>query len=158
MPDSVTLAPQKQPTEAPPCRIRRVCFVCTGNTCRSPMAAAVYNHLHRGEPTHAVSRGVAAHPGHPIHPYAVEALRKAGVPSTPGNDYEHHLSALMDEETAKWADELICLSSSHAMTLCCAYPAHAEKIRVLGELADPWGGTQEDYDRALAEIREALQR
>ena len=34
---------------APPEKKRRICFVCTGNTCRSPMAAALYNYLHEKE-------------------------------------------------------------------------------------------------------------
>lgn len=156
MSETLTLSPDKKPTDIPAEKIRRVCFVCTGNTCRSPMAAAVYNHLHRGEPTHAVSRGLSARAGSPIHPFAVEALRRAGIPNTPKNDYEHHLSAPVDDGIMRWADEIVCLTSRHAMTLLCAYPAYAARISVLGEIADPWGGTQEDYDRALREIREAL--
>ena len=137
-------------------KIHRVCFICTGNTCRSPMAAAVYNHLHKGEPCRAISCGTAAADGDPIHPNAVEALKKAGIDSGPGNDYEGHLSQPITRQIVDKADQLICLSSSHALAVLCGFPDCASKISVLGDIADPWGGDQDTYDQTLAQIMEAL--
>ena len=48
-----------------------VCFVCTGNTCRSPMAEAYM----KSRGFEAISRGIAAYEGDPISPLAVLALK-----------------------------------------------------------------------------------
>ncbi|MDD4774829.1 MAG: hypothetical protein PHZ09_14705, partial [Eubacteriales bacterium] len=62
----------------------RVCFVCTGNTCRSPMAAAVTNHL-CAEHVEAISCGLYPDAGMPISTNAVTALQNAAITSTESN-------------------------------------------------------------------------
>ena len=92
---------------------RRVLFVCTGNTCRSPMAAALYNDMQRPRefctaceecaaeesltPTNAValSAGLYVSEGAPISEEAVTVLREARVMPVPGNDYPAHLHVLV---------------------------------------------------------------
>ena len=133
---------------------RRVLFVCTGNTCRSPMAAALCRHLHKD--TDADSAGISAVPLAPIAENAVKALRSRGVPSTEANDYEHHTAKRVTPELLAWADAVYALSTSHYMTLCLAFPEYAEKLYLLGEIADPYGGTEADYEEALRDIEQAL--
>ena len=60
-------------------------FVCTGNTCRSPMAAAMFNFLFPERNAFAVSAGLCAD-GSPISENAKEALRRRGVPCTVENN------------------------------------------------------------------------
>lgn len=136
--------------------IRRVCFVCTGNTCRSPMAAAIYNFLNQDKPTHAISRGLAVNEGEPIAKNAIEALGRQGILPTPKNDYAAHRAMKMTDEVADTADVIYALSSAHYMALCMAYPQHISKISLLGEIADPYGGPVELYEKTLQDIREAL--
>lgn len=135
-----------------------LCFVCSGNTCRSPMAAAVYNHLHKGQETHAISRGIAVCPNTPIHPYAVIALQKAGIPSTGDNPYESHTALPLTESVVAQCDEIICLTSRHLMAVLMAFPHAVDKIHGMGEIDDPFGGDEQDYENTLARIREALCR
>ncbi len=137
-------------------KIHRVCFVCTGNTCRSPMAAALYNHIHEQEPTHAKSAGLAAMEGEPIAAYAKEALSRYGVKSTPKNDYTAHRATSLTDELVSAMDDIYALSSAHYMALCMTYPEHISKFHILGEIADPYGGTLALYEKTLAEIAEAL--
>ena len=89
-----------------------VCFVCTGNTCRSPMAEATVNHLFRVPPVctacdmqrvlsmpsvRATSAGLYG-AGDPIAKNAVRALEAADIPSTPDNDYKNHISRPINPE------------------------------------------------------------
>ena len=128
-------------------------FVCTGNTCRSPMAAALFNALwqHRGI---AVSAGFSSD-GSPISENAVLALRDRGIESCGKNDYENHVSRRITEEMIASAKVVIGISSRHTMALISAFPQYAEKIVSLGEISDPYGGDLERYKRCLADIEAA---
>ena len=147
---------ERERVVAPPEKKRRVCFVCTGNTCRSPMAAALYNHLHENEPTVAVSAGLAANEGEPIAFHALLALRSRGVLSTETNCYESHTATPLTRETVDASDALYALTSRHYDALCALFPEDKDKIHTLGEIADPYGGSLADYKQTLADIEEAL--
>lgn len=150
---------------------RVICFVCTGNTCRSPMAAAVFNDMSlapeictacdfekllSAKNIRAVSAGLAAF-GEPISENAVTALREAGVASTPRNDYASHVSSGIDLETVRSAELIVGISSSHAMRLMAAFPRYASKITCMPkDIPDPWGGSLEDYKQCLKMITEGV--
>lgn len=135
---------------------KRVCFVCTGNTCRSPMAAAVYNFLHEKEGAAAFSAGTAAAWGQPIHPNAAQALRLSGIPCTAANNYEAHFSHPLSEADMESADLVMALTPAHAMQILGRFPEYASKVAVLGDISDPFGGDTDDYLAALTAIKEAL--
>jgi len=150
---------------------RKILFVCTGNTCRSPMAAALLNDLARpreicsacGElcvtPQYAASSaGLYANAGDPITPAAAEALREAGVVSRPDNDYLSHRARPVSAALVAEADEIVGLTASHAMQLLLRFPEAASKIRTLPiDIPDPFGGTADTYRECLAQLRCALE-
>ena len=151
---------QIQENDAP----RRILFVCTGNTCRSPMAAALLNVMARsrelGEPRRfaASSAGLYASEGEPITPAAADALRESGVLPCGDNDYTAHRARLVSADLVAEADEIVGLTASHAMQLMLRFPEAASKIRTLPmDIADPYGGTQEIYRTCLAQLRYALE-
>ncbi len=130
----------------------RVLFVCTGNTCRSPMAAAVLNALGGGRYA-AESAGLFPHDGAPIACYAVEALAGAGISSTPQNNYAEHKAQPVTEQLIAAADRVIGITESHMLLLARSYPAFAAKITAMKhDITDPFGGTREDYKRCLDDI------
>ena len=135
-----------------------VLFVCTGNTCRSPMCAALFNDRFAGLTRHAVSAGLMAD-GSPISENAVRALENAGVaPRKPENDYPSHISRNVTPEMMEHAALVIGVTSSHAMQLLLRFPAYASKITVLPtEISDPFGGSPARYESCLADIAHALQ-
>ena len=145
-----------------------VCFVCTGNTCRSPMAAAVLNHMARlpeicsafdvdATRTRAISRGLYA-TGEPIANNAVRALEDADIPSLPDNPYLEHISKTVDEEVVKKCDLIIGLTDSHVFSLLSLYPAYASKITGMPcGISDPFGGDLDTYKECLAEIKKGIE-
>ena len=137
-------------------KITLCCFVCTGNTCRSPMAAALTNFLGARHGLLADSRGVNVTPGAPIAKNAIAALKARGVESTPQNDYANHRARQIAAEDFEAFDLIFALSSKHASALLFAFPQYAGKIRVLGEIADPFGLDENAYKQALADIEAAL--
>lgn len=147
------LVAEKEKTEDQ--AVRRVLFVCTGNTCRSPMAAAVLNHMSAERATDkqaliATSAGLYATEGAPISQHAVDALGEAGIPPTEGNDYPSHRAKTVTEEMLREADEVIAITARHAMDLMLRFPAHAAKIETLPmDIADPYGGDKEVYRDCL---------
>ena len=148
---------------------RRILFVCTDNTCRSPMAAALLNDLSRPrelcsacEQTRAryraASAGLFAQEGDPITPAALDALREGGVLPHPDNDYTAHVARPVSAEMVAWADEIVGLTASHAMQLILRFPEAASKIRTLPiDIPDPYGGTAEVYRDCLASLRYAIE-
>lgn len=133
-----------------------VLFVCTGNTCRSPMCAALFNDRYAGFTRRAVSAGLAAD-GSPISENAVRALESRGIISREGNDYKAHISKNVTESMLEEADIVVGMTSAHAMRLIFAFPRFASKINVMpAEISDPYGGDLSDYEKCLQDIDKAL--
>ena len=135
--------------------IRVYCFVCTGNTCRSPMAAALLSHYGAPHGIFAFSRGIAAMPGAPISENACKALAAEGIPSEGRNDYIRHRAAQFHKEDFAACDGVFAISPSHAEALIMAFPEYAKKIRVLGDISDPYMGDEAEYAACLAKIKAA---
>ena len=150
----------------------RVLFVCTGNTCRSPMAAALYNDMSlrpreicsacAEDPlrrdTVALSAGLYASEGDPITPEAAEALREAEILPMPGNDYTAHRAQSVTEALMESADLVVGISGRHAMELTLRFPEYASKITAMPmDIADPFGRGMPVYRECLMQLRYCLE-
>ncbi len=136
----------------------KICFVCTGNTCRSPMAAAVVNSKSRETGTYAISAGIAAIEGEPISENAVAALEAAGIISDGDNRYALHTSRQITQEIVEECDLIVGITVRHAMALIGAFPEYAKRITAMqSDISDPFGGTVDDYKRCLDDIQAALE-
>ena len=134
--------------------MKTILFVCTGNTCRSPMAAALMRRLLEEKGVADVrceSAGLAAAPGEPASRNAVEAMREAGI------DLGSHRARGVTPALLGSADIIYTMSPSHAAMLAARAPACAGKIRVLGGgISDPYGGGPAVYRRCRDELLAAL--
>ena len=134
----------------------RVCFVCTGNTCRSPMAAAVLNYLGKGKYV-AESAGIMADKGAPINPKAKEALEKMGIESSCDNDYNQHVARQLDKGIMDTCDIIVGVGAGHAMMIMQSFPLFASKVTCFEKnITDPFSQSQEVYDKCLAEITDCI--
>ena len=134
-------------------KVTKICFVCTGNTCRSPMAAAVCNHLLKDKECYAVSAGLYAAEGMPISENACKALEKEEIPSDRNNPYRNHRAANIDDQLIRSCDRVIGISESHTIELISRFPAMVSKIYSMPrDISDPYGGDISIYSECLGEI------
>ena len=140
---------------------RRICFVCTGNTCRSPMAEAVASRLIAEDSSlcgmEAFSRGLYANEGDPISTQAVLALEDADVAPVAPRDYHSHTAHSLRAEEAERYDLLIGMTGAHAMELMMRFPMLAQRITCMPvPIPDPFGGDLATYRACLSEIRKGV--
>ena len=160
-------------TDGEPSCARRVCFVCTGNTCRSPMAEAVANALSaqalNAYPeavrealtprVQAFSAGLYAENGTPISRHACLALELDGVLPVKERDYHNHTAHTITEEDAEHADLLVAMTPAHAMELMMRFPAAAKRIVLMPTaISDPFGGDLSIYRKCLSEITDGVRK
>jgi len=182
--------------------IERILFVCTGNTCRSPLAKGLLKWLAEKEALDLDIRssGVAAIDGMPISHHTKAILADRGIQAD-------ETSTAMTRELAEWADLILTMTMSHKRAVVQRFPSTIDKVFTLKEyveddpavleaikereslaselqlklslgqaitaeeqerlkqlnakipgedVADPFGGSREDYDRCAMELEGLL--
>lgn len=128
-----------------------IIFVCTGNTCRSPLAEGLMKKLlqERGiDNIDVSSAGLAAYTGDEVSEESVRAAKNYGV------DISAHRSRRINSYMLENA-VFVCMTAAHEQAL----KPYVEKNRlfVIGEgIPDPYGGTQEEYDSCAEKINCSL--
>jgi protein-tyrosine phosphatase len=108
-----------------------ILFVCSGNTCRSPLAVAAWSRLAGTDAgiidgANVVSAGAFASEGAPASRHAVAVALDWGY------DLSAHRARQLRDEEVKRADLICTMTQSQADVLRDRYPGDAAKIRVLG--------------------------
>jgi RpiB/LacA/LacB family sugar-phosphate isomerase len=142
--------------------MKTILFVCTGNTCRSPMAEGLFRHAvkDRGD-YRVVSAGVGAIDGQALSANAVRAMRELGI------DISKQRSRMLTAKLVEEADLILGMTHHHIESISLLYPQAAEKAFLLREfddsldyfekdISDPVGGPLEVYTHCRDEIAKGI--
>lgn len=143
-----------------------ILFVCTGNTCRSPMAAflAQAKIAEAGLPWQVSSAGLYAAPGIPMTKAAVDALLRRQVL------VGQHASQPVDPDLLERVDYVFTMTAAHRDDLLARFPEAAGKVYQLGvfveddmsradgqcDIVDPFGGDEAEYEACAADLEEKI--
>lgn len=141
----------------------RILFVCTGNTCRSPMAGGIARRWVQEKGWSHVevrSAGTAAIPGAPASVGAIRAAERHGL------DLSSHASTPLDRSLVEWADLILTMGAHHAHWV--GAEGGGDKVALLrsfasdgddrGGVADPVGGDDARYEETFRELEDLIDR
>ncbi|WP_442506494.1 Sua5/YciO/YrdC/YwlC family protein [Novipirellula sp. SH528] len=136
-----------------------IAVVCTGNTCRSPMAETLLREqLNKrtgcDDAVRVISAGVAAPSGAGAAPQAVAVMGARGL------DLTGHSSRPLDESVVNVADLILTMTRGHRAAILAAWPDMHERVFTLrrdgGDISDPVGMAVEVYEACADQINEEL--
>lgn len=141
----------------------QILFVCTGNTCRSPMAAGVARKMFAERldcaPTGLGDRGVDVRSAGTAGGFAGATEHAVDVMKERGIDISQHRSVAVSDEAVRQADYVFAMTRSHVKTLERLVPSASGRIRLLlddEDVTDPVGGSREAYERCAAKIEQGI--
>ena len=115
-----------------------VLFVCTGNTCRSPMAEGMLRASGREGAFTVSSAGVAAYGGGGASPETLEILTGRGI------ELEGFGSRMVDDTILGQASHVFCMTRDHLDTLEALYPEEQDKFYLACDFAEIEGEVGRD--------------
>lgn len=146
--------------------IFRVMLVCTGNTCRSPMAEGILRDMAKSEGLgnmDVISAGVATYDGYPPSTNAVTAAAEDGV------DISMLHSTQLVDDLVKESDLILTMASDHYEKILAMFPQYSDKLYMLKgfpenvaepgmSVGDPIGLDLVEYRKTYSEIKAELKR
>lgn len=133
-----------------------ILFVCTGNTCRSPMAAVLMNKiaLERGLDIRIDSAGIFASNGAAASSCAIEAMREYGI------DLSEHRSKKITAELMEASDLILTMTTEQKMLFGGNSRVYTllEYAGTEGEISDPYGYDIETYKSVAEQIYKAEEK
>ncbi len=133
----------------------QIIFVCTGNTCRSPMAEGFLKNVHKDY--EVLSRGLYVPEEIGASFFSIKAMKEMDI------DISGHKAKQLTVGEAEDCDLIITMTESHKNTIVSAYPKFSDKTFTLSEYAgeegdvrDPYGMDEVAYRECAKQIRRLI--
>ncbi len=132
-------------------------FICTGNTCRSPMAEAILASIQL-QNVDVRSAGIYALEGGEMSENAKSVLEAEQISMD-------HRSKMVNVEDLQWADLILTMTSAHKELVLQSFPDVKDKIFTLKEytapytskdISDPFGGDYHQYEHTFQELKQYI--
>jgi len=128
--------------------MKKILFICTGNTCRSPMAEMIFKSLQKG--IKVSSAGLCAEGG-AMADMAVQTLKNNNCKATVFK------SKQVNEKMLSESDMTICMTQTHKDALKGFENVYTlDELTGCGDISDPYGGNEEVYQKCFDELKKAL--
>jgi len=144
--------------EEPNNPIKRLIFVCTGNTCRSPMAEFIYKNMKMGDKIEVFSRGLVVHFPEPINPKAVKVLMNYEM------EISDHVSRQWDYSEVDETTLVLTMTEGQKKTLQDTGGISGRMYTLkeysgeTGDVMDPYGGSIVEYEECFSEISRLVRK
>ena len=146
--------------------MRKILFVCTGNSCRSVMAEGLLRHMMKKKgrtDVQVFSAGISASEGQGASLETVEVMRQEGI------DVSGHRSQPVTADLVRRSDLVLCMEDFHQEAVLSLASDAASKTHLLKtfhtkrsildpNIADPMGRPKEVYESCFMTIQEAVER
>lgn len=131
--------------------MKRILFVCTGNTCRSPLAEGLLRRMaeQNGWDLEVQSAGVSAMNGGPISNNSMQILIQSGFKGS-------ITSSDLDPKKIQWADLILTMTGSHKRHVIQRFPDAIDKTYTLKEFADDGNDQERDEFFSELQLKQAL--
>ena len=136
-------------------RIKTILLVCTGNSCRSVMAAGLLRKMLKASGNYKIiTAGTAAIAGMPATSEAIQVMSEQDI------DVSGHRSSPLSNEMIREADLILVMQNIHKEHILSRLPEAANKVQLLSEsdIPDPIGRSLDFYRQAFEIIKKGILR